>query len=145
MTTEATQREGYQWYVPISTRWMDNDVYGHVNNVVYYSWFDTVANSFLVSQGALDIKDGSQVGYIVHSQCNYLRAISFPESIEGGLRVNRIGNSSVEYGIGIFKPGEDDICAFGTFTHVFVDRISERPVPIIGKLKQALESVLVTD
>ena len=120
---------------------MDNDVYGHANNVHYYSWFDTIANSFLIEQGGLDFKTGSSIGYIVHSECNYLSAITFPEAVEGGFRVNELGRSSVQYGIAIFK--QEQACAFGTFTHVFVDRESERPAPIEGRLREALEKVRV--
>lgn len=136
-------RSEYHWFTPITTRWMDNDVYGHVNNVVYYSWFDTIANRFLIEQGGLDIQGGDTIGYIVYSQCSYSAPVAFPEEIEGGFRVNRLGKSSVEYGIAIFKAGEDTACAQGTFTHVFVAREGERPVPIAGKMRDALERVLV--
>ena len=90
MTQDAPQRCDYRWFLPITTRWMDNDVYGHVNNVNYYSWFDTIANSFLIEQGGLDIKDGNSIGYIVHSECSYRSAIAFPEAVEGGFRVNKL-------------------------------------------------------
>ncbi|MCX2981882.1 acyl-CoA thioesterase [Halieaceae bacterium IMCC14734] len=143
MSQEIHHREDYRWFQPITTRWLDNDIYGHVNNVIYYSWFDTIANNFLITEGGIDIQGGDRIGYIVHSQCNYNSAIAYPESVEAGFRVNRLGNSSVEYGIGIFRQDIDDAAAWGTFTHVFVDRVSERPVAIDGKLKQALESVLV--
>ena len=140
---DATERRSYRWFLPMTTRWMDNDVYGHVNNVIYYSWFDTIANTFLIQKTGLDIHAGDSIAYIVHSQCNYQRAIAFPEKIEGALRVNRLGNSSVEYGIGIFLEGEVTTCAYGTFTHVFVDRQSERPTAIVGDLRAALDGVLV--
>jgi acyl-CoA thioester hydrolase len=143
MSDDAQQRSDYRWFLPITTRWMDNDVYGHINNVHYYSWFDTIANSFLIEQGGLDIKNGGTIGFIVHSQCSYKSAIAFPEAIEGGFRVNRLGRSSVEYGIAIFKQGQQQACAFGSFTHVFVDRESERPVAIAGALREALNKVLV--
>jgi acyl-CoA thioester hydrolase len=122
MSDDAQQRSDYRWFLPITTRWMDNDVYGHVNNVHYYSWFDTIANSFLIEQGGLDIKNGATIGYIVHSQCSYKSAIAFPEAIEGGFRVNKLGRSSVEYGIAIFKQGQQHASAFGSYTHVFVAR-----------------------
>lgn len=141
--SDLPTRESYRWFMPITTRWMDNDIYGHVNNVHYYSYFDTVANTYLINEAGLDIHGGDIIGYIVNSQCDYKKAIAFPEKIEGGFRVNRLGNSSVEYGIAIFKEGESDCCAFGTFTHVFVDRETERPVPIPEQMRAALESMLV--
>lgn len=141
--SDLPTRQSYRWFMPITTRWMDNDIYGHVNNVHYYSYFDTVANTYLIQQAGLDIHDGDIIGYIANSQCDYKKAISFPEKIEGGFRVNRLGNSSVEYGIAIFKEGDNDCCAFGTFTHVFVDRKTERPVPISTPMRTALESMLV--
>jgi acyl-CoA thioester hydrolase len=143
MSEDTPRRADYRWFLPITTRWMDNDVYGHVNNINYYSWFDTVANSFLIEQGGLDFRNGANVGYIVHSECSYKSAVTFPETIEGGFRVNKLGSSSVEYGIAIFKQGQDQACAFGSFTHVFVDRQTERPAAITGRLREALENVLV--
>ncbi len=122
---------------------MDNDIYGHINNVIYYSYFDTVANTYLIRECGLDIHGGETVGYIVQSQCFYKSSLAFPDQLEGGLRVNRIGNSSVEYGIAIFKAGEATASAHGTFTHVFVDRKSERPSPIAGRLRAGLCSVQV--
>jgi acyl-CoA thioester hydrolase len=133
----------YRWFLPITTRWMDNDIYGHVNNVHYYSYFDTVANTYLINEAGLDPHDGEIIGYIVNSQCDYHKAIVFPDKIEGGFRVNRLGNSSVEYGIAIFKEGDSQACASGTFIHVFVNRETERPVPIPKKMRAALESMLV--
>lgn len=127
----------------ISTRWMDNDVYGHVNNVTYYSYFDTVANTFLIEKAGLDIHQGNNIGYIVQSQCFYHSAIAFPEKLEGAFKVNRIGNSSVEYGVAIFKKGENVASAHGTMTHVFVDRETEKPVKIEGDFRSALESVMM--
>jgi acyl-CoA thioester hydrolase len=135
-------RSSYHWFMPITTRWMDNDLYGHVNNVQYYSYFDTAANSFLIREGGLDIQRGQTIGYVVHSECHYKAAIAFPATIEGGLRVNRLGNSSVQYGIGIFLAGADRASAWGTFTHVFVDRQSERPVPIADTLRTALARLM---
>lgn len=133
-----TRRADYGFFLPITTRWMDNDLYGHVNNVTYYSYFDTVANTYLIEVGGLDIHRGDTIGFVVSSHCDYHRAIAYPEKIEGALRVNRLGNSSVEYGIGIFRPGEQDACASGTFTHVFVNRDSQRPTPIPEALRSAL-------
>lgn len=141
-TPNPLRRESYAWFMPITTRWMDNDVYGHINNVQYYSFFDTVANSYLIREGGLDIHASEVIGYIVHSQCHYRQGLAFPEEIEGGFRVNRLGNSSVEYGIGIFRAGESEAVAHGTFTHVFVERENERPVPITGPMRSALQRAM---
>ena len=144
MPDNTPLRSDYRWFLPITTRWMDNDVYGHVNNVQYYSWFDTIANSFLIEQGNLDIKNGATIGYIVHSECSYISAIAFPEAIEGGSRVDLLGRSSVEYGIAIFKLVHEQASAFGSFTYAFVDRVSEPPVAIARAIREALNNVLVT-
>lgn len=143
MKPSPHQRTEYHWFTPITTRWMDNDVFGHVNNVVYYSYFDTIANTYLVEKGEFDPKTATEVGYIVSSNCNYFSAVSYPERIEGAFRVNRIGNASVEYGVAIFKHGSDVACAQGTMTHVFVDRASEQPVAIPARIRAALEAAVV--
>jgi acyl-CoA thioester hydrolase len=139
-STDVKLRENYHWFTPITTRWADNDIYGHVNNVIYYAYFDTVANAFLIEQGGLDIHGGETIGFVVNSQCDYFTPVAFPDQLEGGFRVNRLGNSSVEYGIGIFRAGQSEACAAGTFTHVFVERESQRPVPVAGQLREALAS-----
>ncbi|MEL7400352.1 MAG: thioesterase family protein, partial [Pseudomonadota bacterium] len=133
--SEVLTRKDFGFFLPITTRWMDNDIYGHVNNVTYYSYFDTVANTYLIEQGGLDIHNGDTIGFVVNSHCNYHDAVTYPEKIEGALRVNRLGNSSVEYGIGIFKEGSDEASANGTFTHVFVKRENQRPTPIPEQLR----------
>jgi acyl-CoA thioester hydrolase len=143
MKKETPSRKDYAVTYAISTRWMDNDVYGHVNNVTYYSYFDTVANTFLIEQAGLDIHNGESIGYIVQSECYYHSAIAFPERIEGAFKVNRIGNSSVEYGVAIFKEGQDIASAHGTMTHVFVNRDTENPMKIEGDFRAALEKVLL--
>ena len=140
---DVASRESYQWFIPLPTRWMDNDVYGHVNNVNYYSYFDTVVNMYLIGSCGLDILESSSVGYTVHSECFYKSGVGFPDELEGGLRVNRIGNSSVQYGLSIFKKGDKTASAHGTFTHVFVDRKTEKPVPIAGQLRSGLTDILV--
>nr|BBD50104.1 putative 4-hydroxybenzoyl-CoA thioesterase [Haliea sp. ETY-M] len=132
----------YGWTCPITTRWADNDVYHHVNNVVYYSYFDTVANSYLMERGGLDFRDGSVVGFVVNSNCDYHAPIAFPQRLTGALRVDRLGNSSVTYGIGIFVEGDEAASANGTFTHVFVDRAAGRPVRIPDALRVALEALV---
>jgi len=131
-------RADYHCFFPIGTRWGDNDIYGHVNNVVYYAYFDSVANQFLIEQGGLDIHHSDTIGLVVNSQCSYFAPVEFPDSLQGGFRVNRLGSSSVEYGIAIFKEGEESAVAAGTFTHVFVNRDSRRPTPIEGKMREAL-------
>ncbi len=138
---QSHTRAEYRHFTPIATRWGDNDIYGHVNNVVYYAYFDSVANLFLIEQGGLNIQNGDTIGLVVNSSCNYLAPVEFPDKLEGGFRVNRLGSSSVEYGIAIFKQGEDQACAAGTFTHVFVDRETRRPKPIASQMRAALESV----
>lgn len=132
------QRNDYFYFQPISTRWSDNDIYGHVNNVTYYSYFDSVANHFLINEGGLDIHEGSIIGLVVSSGCAYHAALAYPDRLEGALRVNRLGNSSVEYGLAIFREGEKTAAAEGNFTHVFVDRKDRRPTPIPEQLRQAL-------
>ncbi len=136
-------RDEYLWSCEITTRWSDNDVYHHVNNVVYYSYFDTVANSYLIERGGLDFRDGDVVGFVVNSGCDYHAPIAFPQRLTGGLRVDRLGSSSVTYGIAIFADDGETACANGTFTHVFVDRASGRPVPIPEPLRSALKDLLV--
>jgi acyl-CoA thioester hydrolase len=138
-------RKDYAVSYPITTRWMDNDVYGHVNNVTYYSYFDTVANTFLIEQAGLDIHNGKSIGYIVQSECFYHSAVAYPDKIEGAFKVIRIGNSSVQYGVAIFKQGEDIACAHGTMTHVFVDRKTQKPVSIDGDFRTALERALIIE
>ena len=136
---ERPKRADYKVFYPITTRWSDNDIYGHVNNVVYYSYFDTAANRYLIEEGGLDIGDGSIVGYVVNSGCEYHAPITYPESVEAGVRVDRLGNSSVQYGIAIFKTGEQEAAAHGHFVHVFVDRAENQSVPIPHNLRNALQ------
>jgi acyl-CoA thioester hydrolase len=140
---QPTQRKDYKCFYPISTRWMDNDVYGHINNVTYYSYFDSTVNKYLIENTDLDITNSKIVGYVVNSSCNYLSSLSFPDEIEAGLRVNKIGNSSVTYGIGVFKKGEIKVSAYGEFTHVFVNRSENKSTPIPIKTRGALEKLLI--
>ncbi len=139
---QVPTRDDYKVFYPITTRWSDNDIYGHVNNVTYYSYFDTAANRYLIEEGGLDISDGSIVGYVVNSGCEYHAPITYPEAIEAGVRVDRLGNSSVQYGIAIFREGEDRAAAHGHFVHVFVDREADRSVAIPVGLRTALERLL---
>lgn len=139
---QAESRERYRVFRNISTRWMDNDVYGHVNNVVYYSWFDTAVNAYLIEQGVLDIHQGQTIGLVVETQCSYFAPLAFPQTIEAGIRVARLGNSSVRYEVGLFAQGEPLTAAKGHFVHVYVDRLSRRPTPLPHLLKNVLEKLL---
>ncbi len=123
-------RADFPVFRAITTRWMDNDAYGHVNNVVYYSWFDTAVNAHLVEHGALDPAAGDVVGVVVETMCRYHAPISFPEPVEAGLRVDRVGDTSVRYALGIFRVGEERAAADGHFVHVYVERDAMRPVPV---------------
>jgi acyl-CoA thioester hydrolase len=125
-------------FAEITTRWSDNDIYGHINNVVYYEFFDTVVNNYLIAQGVLDISGGAVIGLVVETHCNYFRPIAFPDAIKAGLRVTNIGTSSVRYEVGIFRGDEATACAQGHFVHVYVDRASNKPVPLPEALKKAL-------
>ena len=136
-------RESFRHFLVIPTRWMDNDVYGHVNNVVYYSYFDTVINEYLIREGGLDIHDGRVVGYAVETQCRFHRPITFPESIDAGMRVGHLGNSSVRYEIALFRQGEDKPAATGHFVHVFVDREKDKPTAIPPAIRACLENLKV--
>lgn len=136
------QRSHYGFWVPLPTRWMDNDVYGHVNNVTYYSYFDTAANDFLVKVGGLDFRDGATIAYVVASRCEYKKAITFPDLLDIGVRVNKLGNSSVEYGMAVFRDTDRLAAAHGSFTHVFVSRETQRPVTIPDTIRAALEQLV---
>ncbi len=134
-------RSDYRHFQPITTRWHDNDIYGHVNNVTYYGFFDTAVNTYLIQQGGLDIHGGEVVGFVVSSSCDYFASISFPDLIEVGVRVARLGNSSVQYELAVFRQGEHEACAAGRFVHVFVRRADNRPTPIPERLRGALEAL----
>ncbi len=136
---EMSARDGYRHFLRMGTRWKDNDVYGHVNNVVYYSFFDTVINQYLIAAGGLDIRGGAVMGVCAESHCKFLGELAFPEEVEAGLRVEHLGNSSVRYGVGLFRAGAVEAAAEGWFVHVFVDRGSRRPVAIPAALRAALE------
>lgn len=131
-------RSAYPFFTRLSTRWMDNDVYGHINNVVYYSFFDTVVNGYLIGRGALDIENGSVIGLVVETHCNFFAPLRYPQAVEAGLRVARIGTSSVRYEIGLFADAAQACAASGHFVHVYVDRASRRPVALPASLLTAL-------
>ena len=134
-------RSAYKAFRTIGTRWMDNDAYGHVNNVVYYSWFDTAVNAYLIEHGVLDIHHGQSIGLVVETQCHYFSPLAFPQTVEAGLRVARLGNSSVRYEVALFAQDQDLCAARGHFVHVYVDRVSRRPVSLPDPLKQLLETL----
>jgi acyl-CoA thioester hydrolase len=135
---EPPPRDRYRGWSTITTRWMDNDVYGHVNNVVYYSFFDTAVNRWLIDAGALDIHAGEVIGLVVETQCRYFEPLSFPGDVEAGLAVAHLGRSSVRYEVGLFAPGAASAAAAGHFVHVYVDRANRRPTPLPGALRAAL-------
>ena len=136
------QRSDYSYFHSITTRWSDNDIYGHVNNVVYYSYFDTVANQYLIEFADFKPISNTIIGVVVHSNCTYIKAITYPDKIEAGLTVKKLGKSSVTYGIGIFKKGEKNASAYGEFVHVFVNRKDNQPTSIPEKIKEALKKIL---
>lgn len=136
--TEIPLRDEYRYFVDITTRWQDNDIYGHVNNVVYYSYFDTAANHLLIREGGLDIQKADVIGVVAESQCRYFASVEYPGLLEAGVRIAHLGNRSVRYEIAIFRKGEQEARAAGHFVHVFVDRTAMRPVPIPEALRAAL-------
>ncbi len=140
---QPESRSAFKVFRRIDTRWMDNDVYGHVNNVVYYSWFDTAVNAHLIEQGALDIHHGKTIGLVIETQCNYFAPLAFPQTIEAGIRLAKLGSSSVRYEIGLFAQGEDLCAARGHFVHVYVDKENRRPVKALPlKLRTVLETLV---
>ena len=141
MRPEAKKRSDFKHFHTITTRWMDNDAYGHVNNVVYYSWFDTVVNQFLITNDVLDIEHSKVIGLVIETQCNYFASVAFPDRITAGLRVTKLGNSSVRYEVGIFREDEESAAAQGHFVHVYVDRESRRPASIPDDMRKLLQSI----
>ena len=135
-------REQYKYIQTIPTRWMDNDIYGHVNNVTYYSYFDTIINTWLIAEGGLDIHHGQSIGLCAESHCTFLAPIAFPQTVEAGLRVDKLGRSSVRYGIGLFIADETPAVAEGWFVHVFVDRDTRKSTPIGDTMRTALARLL---
>jgi acyl-CoA thioester hydrolase len=139
----AMSRDAYPHFLSIPTRWMDNDVYGHVNNVVYYSYFDTVVNEYLLRMGVLDFEQSESIGLVVETQCKYFASVAFPDRVDAGLRVARLGSSSVRYEVGLFREGEAEPAAQGHFVHVYVDRIARRPIPLSDVMRAALAPLTV--
>lgn len=141
--TPPPDRSRFKAFESLGTRWMDNDVYGHVNNVVYYAYFDTAVNGYLVRAGVLDIHAGAVIGLVVETGCRYFAPVAFPDELEAGIAVAAIGTSSVRYEVGIFRKGEKLAAAAGHFIHVYVDRETRRPVPLPPDFRTALESVQI--
>ncbi|MCT4655667.1 MAG: acyl-CoA thioesterase [Cohaesibacter sp.] len=139
------QRSHFSVFQPLQTRWADNDIYGHMNNVVHYALFDTAVNEWLIEAGLLDIHHGSQVGLVVETGCHYFAELAFPDKIEAGIGIERIGSSSVVYRVALFRKGEDVAAAQGRFVHVYVDRNSRKPLPLPQKWQDALSALLLTD
>jgi acyl-CoA thioester hydrolase len=135
----APHRSDFVVFRDIPTRWSDNDMYGHVNNVVYYGWFDTAVNTFLIESGVLDPHKGEWIGLVVETHCNYFAPLAFPQTVQAGLRVASLGTSSVRYEIGIFAQGEPLCAAHGHFVHVVVDRTLHRPIPLPSRLRAVLQ------
>lgn len=139
---EPRARNTYPLFRPIQTRWMDNDIYGHVNNVVYYSWFDTAVNGWLIEQAGLDIHAGEVIGLVIETQCNYFAPLAFPDRIEAGIATAHVGRSSVRYEIGLFAEGSDTPAAQGHFIHVYVNRGDRRPVTALpDEMRAALKTI----
>ncbi len=136
-------RSAYRHFRPIQTRWADNDAYGHVNNVVYYAWFDTAVNGYLIEAGALDIHAGATIGLVIETRCNYFASLAFPQQLEAGLRVAHMGRSSVRYEVGLFAHDAPEAAAAGHFIHVYVDRQTRRPVELPEALRAALQPLSV--
>lgn len=146
MPKRLPTRAEYRFFLEIPTRWMDNDVYRHVNNVTYYSWFDTVVARFLLGSGAIDLTDSPVIGVVVETLCRYHAPVAFPETVTAGLRVERLGNTSIRYGIAIFREAEQTASAEGHFVHVYVDRATQtRPQPLPPLLREAAAALVVPE
>ncbi|MGE8542611.1 MAG: acyl-CoA thioesterase [Acinetobacter sp.] len=145
MKLPAKQRQHFKFIFPIQTRWSDNDMYGHVNNVMYYSYFDTAANALLIQKAGFHLQDSPIIGLVVNSSCNFMQELSYPEIIEVGVSIAKIGNSSLSYDLAIFKQGQNNAAAQGSFVHVFVNRQTRKSTPIPNEMRDALSDYLTTD
>lgn len=139
---ETPVRSAYKHFLSLQTRWADNDIYGHVNNVAYYGYFDTIVNEYLINVGGLDIHNGDVIGLVVETGCQYFAPLAFPEKLEGGLGVTHIGTSSVRYELAIFKENQETPAAAGHFVHVYVDNSTRRPTPLPSTFRKALERLV---
>lgn len=144
MRSQVETRADYRQFCSMSTRWMDNDAYGHVNNVVYYSFFDTAVNQWLIERGVLDVATSPVIGLVVETQCRYVAPITFPDRVTAGIRVAHIGRSSVRYEIGLFRNDEEAAAASGYFVHVYVDRVTRQPIAIPVSIREALAELTAT-
>ena len=142
MTLDPSPRGAYRSFLAIPTRWMDDDSYGHVNNVAYYAYFDTAVNEHLIRAGGLDVMHAGAIGIVVETACRFHASLAFPDVIDAGLVVTKLGTSSVTYRIGLFRQGSDDAAATGHFVHVWVDRGTRRPVPVPARIRAALEPLV---
>jgi acyl-CoA thioester hydrolase len=142
VTATPATRADFGAFYPLDTRWMDNDVYGHVNNVVYYSYFDTAVNGFLIESSGTDIRALPEIGIVAETSCRFLKSLSFPEKLEIGLAVERLGNSSIVYRIGIFRQGDPEPAALGRFVHVYVDAAARRPVSVPAVIRKAVQPLV---
>lgn len=142
MRLTPDQRDTYSHFQVIPTRWADNDIYGHVNNSVYYFYFDTVVNQWLIEAGLLTLGQSKTIGLVVETGCAFFAPISFPQAVHAGLRVTKIGTSSVRYEIGLFANGEQSSAARGHFMHVYVDEKTRRPVEISGSMRETLGKLM---
>ena len=143
MRQNPTNRSDYNYFCKMSTRWNDNDIYGHLNNVIYYELFDTAVNKWLIKNNLIDIKNGDSIGLIVQSGCNYFSSFEYPEEIDAGIRVTKIGNSSIRYEVGLFKPNDDLASADGFFIHVYVDRVNNKPISLDYEFKKKIDTIYV--
>ena len=143
MKKVPSNRSEYNYFTKVSTRWNDNDIYGHMNNIIYYALFDTAVNKWLINNKLIDIKNGKNIGLIVQSGCDYFSSFSYPDDIDAGIRVTKIGTSSVRYEVGLFKETEQDASADGFFIHVYVDRKTNIPLPIDYNFNKALDTIFV--
>lgn len=142
MPTERPTIDAYPYITVITTRWNDNDIYGHINNVAFYSFFDTAANRYLIERGGLDIEGGAVIGLVVESKCTYHAPLAYPQVLRAGVRVDRLGTRAVTYGIAIFGDDDREAAAHGYFVHVFVDRSTRTPIAIPAQLRSALEALV---
>ena len=143
MKKVPSNRSEYNYFTKVSTRWNDNDIYGHMNNIIYYALFDTAVNKWLINNNLIDIKNGKNIGLIVQSGCDYFSSFSYPDDIDAGIRVTKIGTSSVRFEVGLFKETEQDASADGFFIHVYVDRKTNIPLPINYNFNKALDTIFV--
>jgi len=139
---QRSRRVAYKTFVTIPTRWADNDIFGHMNNVVHYALFDTAVNTWLITRGVLDIHHGEQVGLIVETGCRYFAEMAFPDVVTAGIRVARLGTSSVRYELGLFRNDDEEAAAEGFFIHVYVEKATRKPQPLNAPLRAALETIL---